>query len=119
MFTSLEYRPYSTIPPNIISLVPSAIKPYAAQPGGISPRTAGTNHWFVAEKGNNDIKRKITNTSGSASVRGLENSIAKIWREDEAHRGRHVSCSYAAFVTCVIDVQLVHNSFISTTKDNH
>lgn len=42
--TSLEYRPYSTIPPNIISLVPSQMKPYAAQPGGTSPLTAGTNH---------------------------------------------------------------------------
>ena len=47
--TSFEYLPYSTIPPNIINRVPSETKPYAAQPGGMSPRTAGTNHWLVAE----------------------------------------------------------------------
>ena len=41
------------MPPNIKSLVPSQTNPKAAQPGGISPWTAGTNHWFVAIE--NDI----------------------------------------------------------------
>jgi hypothetical protein len=45
----LEYLPYSTIPPNIKIRVPSQTKPYAAHPGGVSPLTAGINHWFVAE----------------------------------------------------------------------
>ena len=36
------------MPPKIKSLVPSQTNPKAAQPGGMSPCTAGTNHWFVA-----------------------------------------------------------------------
>ena len=47
-YSSLEYFPYSTIPPKIRILVPSTTKPYAAHPGGMSPFTGGTNHWFVA-----------------------------------------------------------------------
>ena len=47
---SLLYFPYSTIPPNTSNLVPSQTNPQAAQPGGISPRTAGINHWFVARE---------------------------------------------------------------------
>ena len=42
------YFPYSTIPPKTRILVPSTTKPYAAHPGGTSPLTGGTNHWFVA-----------------------------------------------------------------------
>lgn len=37
-------RPYSTIPPKMKIRVPSHTIPYAAQPGGTSPLTAGTNH---------------------------------------------------------------------------
>lgn len=47
-YNSLLYLPYSTIPPNTNILVPSQTNPWAAQPGGISPLTAGRNHWFVA-----------------------------------------------------------------------
>lgn len=46
-YNSLLYRPYSTIPPNTNILVPSQTNPCAAQPGGMSPLTAGRNHWFV------------------------------------------------------------------------
>lgn len=42
--------PVQVIPPNTRIRVPSHTNPYAAQPGGISPLTAGTNHWFVAGK---------------------------------------------------------------------
>ncbi len=48
--SSLLYLPYSTIPPKTRIRVPSTTKPKAAQPGGISPLTGGTNHWFVAGK---------------------------------------------------------------------
>ena len=47
-YNSFEYLPYSTIPPKTSIRVPSQTNPYAAQPGGMSPLTAGTNHWFVA-----------------------------------------------------------------------
>ena len=47
--SSLEYLPYSTIPPKTRMRVPSTTNPYAAHPGGMSPLTGGTNHWFVAE----------------------------------------------------------------------
>ena len=47
---SLLYLPYSTMPPNTRMRVPSTTKPKAAQPGGMSPLTGGTNHWFVAEE---------------------------------------------------------------------
>ena len=46
--SSLEYFPYSTMPPKTRMRVPSTTKPYAAHPGGISPLTGGTNHWLVA-----------------------------------------------------------------------
>merc|ERR1719392_503435 len=45
---SLLYFPYSTIPPKTRMRVPSTTNPKAAQPGGMSPLTGGTNHWFVA-----------------------------------------------------------------------
>ena len=51
-YKSLEYFPYSIIPPNTNILVPSHTNPYAAHPGGMSPLTAGTNHWFVARRKN-------------------------------------------------------------------
>lgn len=47
-YRSLLYFPYSTIPPNTSRRVPSHTKPYAAHPGGMSPLTAGMNHWLVA-----------------------------------------------------------------------
>ena len=43
-YNSFEYFPYSTIPPKTNNLVPSQTNPYAAQPGGTSPLTPGTNH---------------------------------------------------------------------------
>lgn len=37
----------SSTPPNIYMLAPSQAIPNAAQPAGMSPVIAGTNHWFV------------------------------------------------------------------------
>ncbi len=49
--TSFEYRPNSTIPPNVSNLTPSHMNPKAAHPLGFSPFTCGANHWLVAEGG--------------------------------------------------------------------
>lgn len=42
----LVYLPNSTMPPKTSIRVPSQTKPWAAQPGGMSPLTAGRNHCF-------------------------------------------------------------------------
>lgn len=64
------------MPPNIKSRVPSHTNPNAAHPGGISPWTAGTNHWFVTKEKmqsllKQDRKYSINLNTSSATCRDI------------------------------------------------